>query len=339
MARSIRIQFAGATYHVMCRGDRREKIFHDAQDRTLFLTTLAEACDRAGFRIHAYVLMSNHYHLLLETPEPNLVDGMRWFQGTYTVRFNARRRLCGHLFQGRYKAIPMDTEEPENFRIVSDYIHLNPARAHLLNAEKPDLRAYPWSSYPLFVDSGRLPDWLVRRRVFEAQGLAGEGSASRRKYQAHAQRLATDVMAGKASDERADEWQPLRRGWYLGGEQFRDRLLDMAAAAAAGKRRSSFEACSMSHHDAAAAQRRLQEGLAKLDVTRAWLVARRANDPVKQAVAWWVATGTTTKGDWICTALGRGHRSNVSRAVASYRNPEDRDRQKLKKALLQPCKD
>ena len=305
MARSIRIQYAGATYHVMCRGDRRERIFNDAQDRTIFLTTLAEACDRTGFRIHAYVLMSNHYHLLLETPEPNLVAGMRWFQGTYTARFNARHRLCGHLFQGRYKAIPMETDEPEYFRIVSDYIHLNPARAHLLNVEKPDLKSYQWSSFPLFVGADRLPDWLVRRRVFGTQGLAGEGRASRRKYQARLQRLAADVLSGEDTDELAGEWQALRRGWYLGGEQFRDRLLDLASAFVAGKRRSSFDARGMTRHDEVAAQRRLAEALGKLDVTRDRLVARKANDPLKQAVAWWMATGTTAQDDWIATALAR----------------------------------
>ena len=101
MARSVRVQYAGAVYHVMCRGDRREEIFRDDADRRMFLETLGEACGRSGFRVHAYELMPNHYHLLVETPEPNLVDGMRWFQGTYTQRFNSRHRVSGHLFQGR----------------------------------------------------------------------------------------------------------------------------------------------------------------------------------------------------------------------------------------------
>ena len=106
MPRKPRVEFAGAVYHVMCRGDRQEEIFWEDGDRECFLDTLWESCDRTGWQIHAYVLMGNHYHLLLETPEANLVAGMRWFQGTYTARFNARHRVCGHLFQGRYKALP-----------------------------------------------------------------------------------------------------------------------------------------------------------------------------------------------------------------------------------------
>ena len=100
MPRAPRIEYGGALYHVMCRGDRREAIFRGDPDREMFLKTLGESCERAGFVVHSYVLMSNHYHLLLETPAGNLVAGMRWFQSTYTARFNARERKGGHVFQG-----------------------------------------------------------------------------------------------------------------------------------------------------------------------------------------------------------------------------------------------
>lgn len=100
MARKGRVEFAGAVYHVLDRGDRREAIFGDDEDRQTFLRTLGEVCRRTGWQVHAYVLMSNHYHLLLGTPEPNLVVGMKWFQSTYTMRFNRRHRVGGHLFQG-----------------------------------------------------------------------------------------------------------------------------------------------------------------------------------------------------------------------------------------------
>ena len=92
MPRSVRIEYNGAVYHVMSRGDHGEAIFNGDDDRRMLLETLAEMCARTGIRIHSYVLMSNHYHMLMETPEPNLVAGMKWFQGTYTLRFNARRR-------------------------------------------------------------------------------------------------------------------------------------------------------------------------------------------------------------------------------------------------------
>src|SRR5690349_15904543 len=131
MARKVRVEFAGAVYHVLDRGDRREAIFQDEKDRELFLTALGEVCLRMGWRVHAWVLMGNHYHLLLETPEPNLVAGRHWLQTTYTVRFNRRDRLCGHLFQGRYKSVLVDAEAGGYFAVLSDYIHLNPVRARL----------------------------------------------------------------------------------------------------------------------------------------------------------------------------------------------------------------
>lgn len=105
MARSIRIEFAGAFYHVMARGSRREAIFLDDEDREFFLKTLGEACAMTGWKVHAWVLMSNHYHLVIETPEPNLVAGMQWLQNAYTRRFNVRHQLWGRLFGDHYKAV------------------------------------------------------------------------------------------------------------------------------------------------------------------------------------------------------------------------------------------
>jgi len=103
MARPLRIQYPGAVYHVMARGNHGQGVFQDDRDRQSFLEALGEACEKTGWRIHAYVLMGNHYHLLVETPEGNLVEGMKWVQGAYTQRYNSRHKLFGHLFQGRYK--------------------------------------------------------------------------------------------------------------------------------------------------------------------------------------------------------------------------------------------
>src|ERR1035437_176021 len=105
MARKIRIEYAGAAYHVTARGNQGRAIYADERDRKLWLETLGEACAKTGWRIHTWVMMDNHYHLLLETPEANLVAGMKWLQGTYTQRYNSRHEIFGHLFQGRYKAV------------------------------------------------------------------------------------------------------------------------------------------------------------------------------------------------------------------------------------------
>src|SRR5213080_5604908 len=108
MARQLRIQYEGAIYHLMNRGDRREEIVRDNVDRNRFLETLGASCLKTGWQVHAYCLMNNHFHLVVETPQPNLAVGMKWLLGTYTQRFNRRHRHWGHLFGGRYKAQLVD---------------------------------------------------------------------------------------------------------------------------------------------------------------------------------------------------------------------------------------
>ncbi len=108
MARKLRVQCPGAIYHVMNHGDRREPIFQDAADHKVFLETFGEACQKTGWQLHAWCLMSNHFHLVIETPRGNLVAGMKWLLGTCTGRFNRRHRCFGHLFSGRYKALIVD---------------------------------------------------------------------------------------------------------------------------------------------------------------------------------------------------------------------------------------
>ena len=135
--------------------------------------------------------MPNYYHLLLETPEPNLVAGMKWFQGTYTQRFNVRNRLSGHLFQGRYKALPIEADDPDYFRLVSDYIHLNPVRAMLLRGDRPRLAGYRWSSYPDLIGGKALNPGLIRARYcirIPSRGMQNTGRNPSRGAEAQTER-------------------------------------------------------------------------------------------------------------------------------------------------------
>ena len=146
MPRKLRMEYPGAIYHVIDRGDRREDIFRDDADRARFLEPLGEACGKTGWHGLAYCLMPNHFHLVVETPQGNLVAGMKWFLGVYTKRFNIRHQWCGHLFAGRYKALVVEGSGDGYLRTVCDYVHLNPVRAGLLRAEEP-LEKFVWSSY------------------------------------------------------------------------------------------------------------------------------------------------------------------------------------------------
>ena len=135
--RKLRIEYEGAIYHVMNRGDRREPIFRDEADRKRFLDTLGEACAKTDWQVHAFCLMANDFHLVVETPKGNRVAGMKWFLGTYTARFNRRHKVVGHLFSGRYKALVVDAASPGYFRTICDVVHLDPVRARLLAPEQP----------------------------------------------------------------------------------------------------------------------------------------------------------------------------------------------------------
>ncbi|MEP6670728.1 MAG: transposase [Chthoniobacter sp.] len=187
MPRSIRLEYPGAFYHVMARGNRRERIFADDLDRRFFLQALGEACERTGWRVHAWVLMSNHYHCLIETPEPNLVAGMQWLQNTYTRRFNTRHRAWGRLFGDRYKAVVTEGRRGEYYCTLLDYIHLNPVRAGLIHLERGgSVRDYPWSSVAggYALPTRQRPVWLVCEEGLGAYDLSDD-AAGRRRFVAH----------------------------------------------------------------------------------------------------------------------------------------------------------
>ena len=329
MPRSPRIEYDGATYHVMCRGDHREAIFKGDEDRRTFLETLGQVCDRTGWRIHAYVLMPNHYHLLLETPSGGLVDGMRWFQTTYTARFNARHRLCGHLFQGRYKAIVMDPDEPGHFRTLGDYIHLNPIRARLLKTTPVQLEDFPWSSYPAYVGKAKRPDWLEMRRVLASGGW------SRRGYRRYMQGRVREVLGDNAA--LAGEWKSIRRGWVLGGEAFREKMLARIGERVELGKRESYSGDEVKGHDRKRAEELLRKGLQALKVELVEIQGMKTTDERKQALTWLIRSSTQVSCEWICERLGLGHRSNISRAIRALESPE-RKCDRLKISMLQ-CKD
>ena len=204
MPRPLRIEYAGAIYHVMNRGDRREDIFEDDEDRRRFLSVLAEAGVKTEWQAHAYGLMGNHFHLVIETPRPNLVAGMKWRLGVYTERFNLRRKLCGHLFAGRYKALLVDGSGSGYLRPVCDYVQLNAARAKLIKSGEP-LDRFNRSSHGAYLRPPReRPAWLRVDRLLGEHRIPNEGAAGRREF-------AAKMELRRSAEAGADYGEP-RRG-------------------------------------------------------------------------------------------------------------------------------
>jgi putative transposase len=172
MARPLRIVVPGGLYHLMARGNARQNIYLDDRDHAGFLETLARVVDRFGWLCHAYCLMSNHYHLLIETPKPNLPVGMRQLNGVYAQRFNRRHGRCGHLFQARYRSILVEKET--HLLAVARYIVLNPLRAGICD----DPGDYPWGSYRATAGHEPPPRFLT------TDSILGQFALTRRKAQA-----------------------------------------------------------------------------------------------------------------------------------------------------------
>lgn len=175
MGRPLRIEYPEAFYHVTSRGNERKDVFKSQRDREKFLTYLHTATERYGAAVHVYCLMSNHYHLLLETPEGNLSQIMRHINGAYTNYYNTKRNRTGHLFQGRYKAILVEADEYATE--LSRYIHLNPVRAKMV--EKPE--TYRWSSFRAYIGESKAPEWL--KIGFILRYFGSNGKVAERKYQ------------------------------------------------------------------------------------------------------------------------------------------------------------
>ena len=233
MARPLRIERAGAWYHLTARGNERQAIFRAPRDYQHFCELLAEAVERFGWRLHAYVLMKNHFHLLVETTKPNLSRSMQWLGVSYTMWFNRRHQRSGHLFQGRFKSVVVD---PTAWGVeLSRYVHLNPVRVAALGLGKaaraqdrtpsptvPDpevvrrrleiLHQFRWSSYPAYISQTTAPPWLSCQTILDTMG---QGNLTQRQ-----RRYRQSVEASVRQGLPETPWEQLRARVVLGSDKF-----------------------------------------------------------------------------------------------------------------------
>jgi REP element-mobilizing transposase RayT len=213
MSRPLRLEFAGALYHVTSRGDGREDIYFNDGDRHAWLKVLAQTCQRFNWRVQAWCQMTNHYHLLVETPEGNLSEGMRQLNGVYTQHVNRTHRRVGHVFQGRYKAVLVGRES--HLLELSRYVVLNPVRAGMV----ADAAAWPWSSYAAMLGRELAPEWL------EVDALLLMFGRHR------AESVAAFVDFVRAGVGLPSVWEGLRGQLYLGSDEFMAQMQARAQAA------------------------------------------------------------------------------------------------------------
>lgn len=344
MARQVRIEFPGAFYHVMARGNRLEPIFISpaGQDQELFLKTLGEACERTGFRVWAWVLMGNHYHLVLETPKANLVAGMGWLQNTYTRRFNARHKKWGRLFGDRYKSILIEEDRSGDgssyLATLMDYVHLNPARAQLVLSGKKNagsLLDYPWSSVArgYALAPKKRPKWLCVDAGLELFGWK-DVAANRRRFVARLDgRMAAEKaqQCGLAEIDGQTLNSSLRRGWYWGSDVFKEMMLLRLDALAADRHKHGSQlptghsyTSGEQHkdHNVQQAEAIIEDAVTHFGLSGgdAEIFAKLPHGDLSAvAVAWTICGCTTLPQSWIAKRLALGSSGNVSERVRRFK--------------------
>ncbi len=313
MPRKFRKEYPGATYHVINRGNYRQPAFADDRTKEAFMGCIFEACEKSAWILHAFIVMRNHYHLCVETPDGNLIAGMHWLQGTFANRFNRHRDERGHLFQGLYTSIL--TEEGKPVGEVCDYIHLNPVRAKILPIAR--LIEYRHSSYwYLRRPEERLP-FMRPQTALECAGGLPDNSEGWAEYDRHLE-LVEQTAASSATGADGHEMH-LTRGWAIGSNEFKAALIEKHNLIGATR---SWDSAGVAELRAQRWETALAGVLRAIGRTEPEAKADRKSAPWKLAVAAWMRRHTQASNRWLTLKLNLGPTGAMSRNLTKYRrNP------------------
>lgn len=306
MARKLRIESPDAIYHVLNRGNYRRDLFASAGEAQAFVASLEEAVATFGWRLHAYALMRNHYHLAIQTPQPNLVDGMHWLQSTFATRFNRFRDERGHLFQGRYQSLLV--EDAASLARLVDYIHLNPVRAGIVPPEQAT--NFRWSSLGRFVRGDRFAgmeagDWLG------AMGLRDEAAG----WAVYLERL-RELSLSLAEQKRLG-FGEMSRGWAIGTHAWRKAVAKDHSALALAPGLGAAEARALRE---ARWQKSLDAALAKAGHTLEETRLAKRSAPWKLDLALKIRGESGASAAWLGEALGLGSAGSVRSLLSRRRS-------------------
>jgi REP element-mobilizing transposase RayT len=309
MARKLRLEYGGAIQHVINRGNYRRNMFADDKTKAAFEACLFEACEKSNWILHAFIVMRNHYHLELETPEANLIAGMQWLQSTFACRFNRFRKENGHLFQGRYKSIL--TEEGKPIGEVCDYIHLNPVKAQISTVDQ--LLDYRYSSYWYLHHPERRPRFCRPQTALACAGGIPDTPEGWAQY-----RSRLELQAGELGT--ADRWRKLERkvcqGWAIGSEEFKASVA--AEFKLAGLLRFS-DSSGVKELRESRWETALDLGLKTLNRTPEEAIGQPKSAPWKMAVTAWMKARTQASNRWLSSKLHLGATTAVSHNLTVFR--------------------
>ncbi len=306
MPRALRLESENASYHVINRGNYKSPLFRSAKTKNAFLQCLEEACDRTRWCVHAWCLMSTHFHLAITTPEANLAPGMHWLQCTFAQRFNRFRNERGHVFQGRYTSVAI--ENGDALGSVCHYIHLNPVRAHLCSAA--ELAHYPWTSLPAMISTAARPGWFAPLPALHHAGGLADTAAGHKKYLQY-----LDWLAEDDPEQKRQRFDRMCRGWAIGTNEFaralmaENRELRVNAGRLVADMKEAYEAQWQSE---------LAILLARLRRTEADLHASGKSAEWKVALAAVLKARTTVTNPWLSRHLYLGNRHEIGRKVAAW---------------------
>lgn len=297
VARQPRIEYPGAVYYLASQGDGGDAIFKDAADRALFLETLAQACQKTGWEVLAYRLLPQRLLLVVRTPQPNLAAGMKWLLGAYTLRFNRRHGVVGHLFAGRYRSLLVEPTAPF-LPAVCEFTHLAPGWA---DRARLNLSELPWSSFPAYLrPPAERPAWLNCAPLLDCLGCE-DTPAGRAQF--------AQILEAARVGPANPLWAQVRRGWRLGGPDFRrevmQRLVGAGPSSAAPGRELARER----------AEEIVREELAALGWSETDLARRPKGDPEKVRIARRVRAETTASLRWVGRRLHMGAWTSAANAL------------------------
>lgn len=313
MPRSLRLERENGVYHIINRGNYRQDLFVDAGTHESFETCLFEACEKCAWILEGFCVMTNHFHLVVRTPQGNLIYGMKWLQSTFANRYHRFRNVNGKLFQGRYKSLIV--EESTYLGGLLHSVHLNPVRAGICSVV--ELKDYRWSSYWYLNQPRRRPSYLDLSSTLESAGGLKDTPHGRQSYADYLTWLSTDDVAQK---ELA--FGKMTRGWALGSAEFKQRVLESSwgTEEPTGEDvRERFEGRDLQEVNELMWQRRLDRALAEVGKTKTQTVRSAKSADWKVMIAAALKRSTSAPNGWNARELNMGFAQGVSLYVGRFR--------------------